>query len=90
MRTLPRRSATAAPPLPPQVILRWALQRGVAVIPRSRDPAHVAENADLLSFGLSGPEEAQLDALEHLVASPGHSQPRRPHGDHFGVLNLGL
>ena len=35
-----------------QLILRWSLQRGVAVIPCSSNPLHIAENvpSELLSF----------------------------------------
>ena len=73
-----------------QVLLRWALQRGVAVIPRSANTSHVAQNADLLGFALSEAEALTVDALEHLVASK-VSQPRhRGDGDHFGILDIGL
>lgn len=38
---------------PAQVVLRWHLERGVAVIPGSSDPAHIRENAELFEFSLT-------------------------------------
>lgn len=47
-----------------QVILRWNLQRGVAVIPGSSNPEHIRENLDLFGFELTDEEMAQIAALE--------------------------
>ena len=38
------------------MILKWGLQRGSAVIPKSSHPDHQAQNLDLFGFSLS-PEE---------------------------------
>ena len=46
-----------------QVALKWNLQRGVAVIPRSTDTAHRAENIDL-DFKLSEDEMKSISALD--------------------------
>ncbi len=47
-----------------QVLLRWALQHEVVVIPKSRHPARIAENADLFDFALDEREMAALDELD--------------------------
>lgn len=49
---------------PAQVILRWHLQQGRVVIPKSVTPARIAENLDILDFELADDELAALDALE--------------------------
>lgn len=38
---------------PGQVALKWALQRGTAVIPKSVNPGRIATNGDLFSFTLT-------------------------------------
>lgn len=38
---------------PAQVLLRWAVQHGWAVIPKSKTPERVRQNSDLFSFELS-------------------------------------
>ncbi|HET6498673.1 MAG TPA: aldo/keto reductase, partial [Coriobacteriia bacterium] len=49
---------------PERVALRWALQRGVAVIPKSTHPERIRANADLYGFELSDAEMAAIDALD--------------------------
>ena len=49
---------------PTQVVLRWTIQHGVAAIPRSKTPAHMAENMDIFDWSLSVQDMAALDALE--------------------------
>ncbi|HCI4221106.1 TPA: aldo/keto reductase [Klebsiella quasipneumoniae subsp. quasipneumoniae] len=46
-----------------QVILRWHLQHGTAVIPKSVKPARIAQNADLFDFQLSDEEMLAIDNL---------------------------
>jgi 2,5-diketo-D-gluconate reductase A len=48
---------------PAQVIVRWHLQHGVVVIPKSRDPERIRANADVGGFELSAEDMAALDAL---------------------------
>lgn len=48
---------------PAQVILRWCLQKGMAVIPRSSDLSHIRENADIFDYSLSREDMAKLDML---------------------------
>ena len=46
-----------------QVILRWNLQKGVAVIPGSSNPDHLRENTELYHFELTEDEMAQIHSL---------------------------
>lgn len=47
-----------------QIILRWNLQKGVAVIPGSSNPDHIQENTELYDFQLSEEEMARINALD--------------------------
>lgn len=49
---------------PAQVVLRWHLQRGRIVIPKSVTPARIAENLDVFGFDLSTDELAEIDLLD--------------------------
>ena len=49
---------------PAQVVLRWHLQHGRIVIPKSVTPARIAANLDVLDFALAADELAAIDALE--------------------------
>lgn len=49
---------------PAQVVLRWHLQQGRVVIPKSVRPARIAENLDVFGFELSADELTAIDALE--------------------------
>ena len=58
---------------PAQIMLRFLTQKGIAVIPRSTQPAHIRENLDLFGFALTDEELAQLAALdrnEPLIGRP--------------------
>jgi 2,5-diketo-D-gluconate reductase A len=48
---------------PAQVLLRWNLQLGNVVIPRSSSPERIAQNIDVFDFELTGDEMVALDAL---------------------------
>lgn len=54
---------------PAQVMLRWHVQRGVQVIPKSVRPARIAENFDVFDFTLSDDQLAAIDALDTGVRS---------------------
>jgi diketogulonate reductase-like aldo/keto reductase len=47
-----------------QVMLRWHLQQGRSVIPKSTKPERIAENIDVFDFELSAEELAAIDALD--------------------------
>lgn len=47
-----------------QVILRWHVQMGTSIIPGSKNPAHIADNADIFDFGLTDEEMAEIAKLD--------------------------
>ncbi|MGI5411837.1 aldo/keto reductase [Streptomyces chartreusis] len=49
---------------PAQVLLRWGIQQGRSVIPKSTRRGRIAENIDVFDFSLSAEELKALDALE--------------------------
>jgi diketogulonate reductase-like aldo/keto reductase len=49
---------------PAQVLIRWSLQQGFIVIPRSSSSARIAENADVFGFALDDAQVAVLDELD--------------------------
>ncbi len=49
---------------PAQVMLRWHLQEGRSVIPKSTKPHRIAENFDVFDVELTGDELAAIDALD--------------------------
>lgn len=49
---------------PAQVVLRWHLQAGRIVIPKSVTPARIAQNLDVLGFALDAAQVAAIDALD--------------------------
>jgi 2,5-diketo-D-gluconate reductase A len=49
---------------PAHVLLRWCVQRGVPVIPKSTHRERIAENARIFDFTLSGDDMTELDALD--------------------------
>jgi diketogulonate reductase-like aldo/keto reductase len=48
---------------PAQVIIRWHVQHGVVVIPKSRQADRIRSNADVAAFELTADDMATLDAL---------------------------
>ena len=49
---------------PTQVALRWALDRGHVVFPKTLNPARMATNFDVFSFALDPEQTARIDALD--------------------------
>jgi diketogulonate reductase-like aldo/keto reductase len=49
---------------PAQVMLRWGLQHGRSVIPKSTKPERIAENLDVFDFELAAGDLAAIDGLD--------------------------
>ena len=70
---------------PAQVMLRWHIQQGRQVIPKSTRAARIAENFDIFDFSLSGEEIAAIDALN--TGKRGGPDPDQPQP---GFLKLSI
>ena len=57
-------TASAHAKTPAQVMLRWGLQHGRSVIPKSTKPSRIAENINVFDFELSTDEMAAIDSLD--------------------------
>src|SRR5262245_21456088 len=57
------RTASATGKTPAQVVLRWHIQRGDIVFPKSVNPDRIRENFDIFDFELSGDDAAAISAL---------------------------
>jgi len=57
-------AASAHEKSPAQVVLRWHLQKGFIVFPKSVRRERLEENADVFDFALSDAEMSALDALD--------------------------
>ena len=58
---------------PAQVTLRWHVQRGSIVFPKSTNPARIEENMRLFDFELSDDQVGRIDALDQ--GEPGRTGP---------------
>jgi D-xylose reductase len=57
-------AAEAHKKTPAQVLLRWATQRGLAVIPKSNNPDRLLQNLDVTEFDLSAAEMEGISGLD--------------------------
>jgi D-xylose reductase len=48
---------------PAQIVLRWGVQRGNAIIPKTSRPERLAENLSIFDFELSAAEMTAIDDL---------------------------
>jgi 2,5-diketo-D-gluconate reductase A len=56
--------ARSAGKSPAQVVLRWHIERGDVIFPRSVTPARIKENIDIFDFKLSGQDLEVITALD--------------------------
>jgi len=59
---------------PAQIILRWGVQRGTAIVPKTSSIERLRENFEIFDFNLSGEEMAAITALNlnQRYNDPGH------------------
>ncbi|MBA4025813.1 MAG: oxidoreductase [Gordonia sp.] len=68
---------------PAQAMLRWHLQQGRQVIPKSVTPSRIAENFDVFDFELTADQLAAIDALDTGVR--GGPEPEAVTREKFGL-----
>jgi 2,5-diketo-D-gluconate reductase A len=71
---------------PAQVMLRWHLQEGRQVIPKSVTPSRIAENFDVFDVTLTDAELRAIDALDTGVR--GGPDPAEITSDSFGGIDI--
>lgn len=76
-----QRVAAAADRSPAQVVLRWHLQRGDVVFPKSVSPDRIAQNFAVFNFELGADDVAAIDGLDRGAAGRVGSNP-----DTFDVI----
>ncbi|QNE17661.1 aldo/keto reductase [Kribbella qitaiheensis] len=67
--------ATATDRTPAQILIRWAVQKGLSVIPKSTHRGRIEENFDVLGFEL---DEASVEALDALDTTGETSDAKAP------------
>ena len=75
--------AAAHSKTPAQVMLRWHLQQGRQVIPKSVTPSRIAENFDVFDFELTAEQLAAIDALDTGIR--GGPEPEAITRENFGI-----
>jgi len=61
-----------------QLLLRWGLQKGYPILPKSSKPERVEANKQLFHFSISDEDMAQLDALDEDAAIAWPDPPATP------------
>ncbi len=49
---------------PAQVVLKWAVENGVVVLPKSSSPEHVRQNLDLFDWDMDDADRERIDAID--------------------------
>lgn len=52
-----------------QVLIRWVLQKGYVVLPKSSNPQRIAENADVFDFSIRVEDMQALDSFNEALAT---------------------
>ncbi|SFR69830.1 Aldo/keto reductase [Halogeometricum rufum] len=69
---------------PAQIVLRWAVENDVVVLPKSSSPDHVRANVDLFDWSLDEKDHARIDAIDR--HNPVYDTPARDWtGDTYGI-----
>ena len=72
---------------PAQVLIRWQIQRGVIVIPKSVTPARITENSDVTDFTLSQQEMEEIGGFNRpdgrMIVPLMNGKPRDAAHPHF-------
>ncbi|MFB6219560.1 MAG: aldo/keto reductase [Halobacteriaceae archaeon] len=69
---------------PAQVVLRWAVERGVVPLPKSSSPTHVRQNIAVADWELDDDDRRRLDAADR--DDPVYDTPARDwSGDVYGI-----
>ncbi|KAG1659176.1 hypothetical protein FOA52_007557 [Chlamydomonas sp. UWO 241] len=71
-----------------QVLLRWALQRGTSVLPKSVHPERLASNLDVLSWSLPDDNFEALSSLETQTRMVPGTFLLHPHGPYLTLEEL--
>jgi diketogulonate reductase-like aldo/keto reductase len=58
-----KKYSSSKPKSTAQILIRWALQHGLVVIPKSSDRRRIVENADVFDFEISGDDMRLLDSF---------------------------
>jgi diketogulonate reductase-like aldo/keto reductase len=64
-----REIATHVGRSPAQILIRWGLQQGLVVLPKSTRPERIQENMAVFDFDLDATSMTRLDALEEGLAT---------------------
>jgi 2,5-diketo-D-gluconate reductase A len=73
--------AQAVDRTPAQVVLRWHIQKGYIVFPKSTTPQRIEENFRLFDFELDDDQMSKIDALDR-----GEDGRRGPHPERFAYV----
>ena len=50
-----------------QIVLRWNIDKGVVVLPKSVTPSRIKENFEIFDFKLNSEDIARIDALNQNI-----------------------
>ncbi|PSP66594.1 aldo/keto reductase [Halobacteriales archaeon QH_8_67_27] len=70
---------------PAQIVLKWAIERGIVVLPKSSSPEHVRANFDLFDWSLTDDDLAALDDRDR--DHPVYDHPARDWSDDVYGIN---